>query len=204
MNLIYDEGYTDTFHSPGIEPWIMGFLKGKGSLGKVLDIGCGLGFTAFLLKLYLDNVEYLVGVDVSAEKIQKAKGLNLYDELYVVDIRDFKPDSKFDAVIALEVLHGLPAETLMSIEGFVKEGGIVVLALPQLPQGVSIESLINRGYNVYRYLLRGLVLINLRKYEVLLAGSSVFLKALKFALITLKPLFKAVKAFRRGYILAFR
>ncbi|MEM1510350.1 MAG: hypothetical protein QXO15_07680 [Nitrososphaerota archaeon] len=38
-----------------------------------------------------------------AEKIQKAERLNLYDELYIVDIRDFKPDSKFDAVIALEV-----------------------------------------------------------------------------------------------------
>ncbi|MEM2704218.1 MAG: class I SAM-dependent methyltransferase [Candidatus Bathyarchaeia archaeon] len=204
MNLIYDEGYTDTFHSPGIEPWIMGFLKGKGSLGKVLDIGCGLGFTAFLLKLYLDNVEYLVGVDVSAEKIQKARRLNLYDELYVVDIRDFKPNSKFDAVIALEVLHVLPAEALMSVEGSVKEGGTVVLALPQLPQGVSIEFLINRGYNVYRYLIRGLVLINLKNYDVLLAWDSLFLRILKFALITLKPLFKAVKAFRKGYLLAFK
>lgn len=29
----------------------MGFLKGKSSLGKVLDIGCGLSFTALLLKL---------------------------------------------------------------------------------------------------------------------------------------------------------
>ena len=86
MKLTYDKDYTNTFHSPGIEPWITGLLKNKSSLGKVLGIGYGLGLASLLLKLYLDNVEYLVGVDVSAEKIQKAKRLNLYDELYVVDI----------------------------------------------------------------------------------------------------------------------
>ncbi|MEM2703843.1 MAG: hypothetical protein QXR45_11860, partial [Candidatus Bathyarchaeia archaeon] len=62
MKLTYDRDYTSTFHSPGIEPWITGFLKIKGSLGMVLDLGCGLGFTALLLKLYLNNVEYLVGL----------------------------------------------------------------------------------------------------------------------------------------------
>lgn len=51
MKLIYDEEYTHTFHSPGIEPWITGFLKGKPSLGRVLDVGYGLGFTRMLLKI---------------------------------------------------------------------------------------------------------------------------------------------------------
>jgi len=64
------------------------FLKGKRYLSKVLDVSYGLVF-ALLLRLYLDNVEYLVGVDISTEKIRKAKRLNLYDEFYV----------------ALEVLH---------------------------------------------------------------------------------------------------
>jgi len=42
-----------------------------------------------MLKLYLGNVEYLVGVDISPEKIHKVEKLNLYDELHVTDIRNF-------------------------------------------------------------------------------------------------------------------
>jgi len=35
MKLSYDKGYTKTFLSSRIEPWISGFLKSKSSLGKV-------------------------------------------------------------------------------------------------------------------------------------------------------------------------
>jgi predicted TPR repeat methyltransferase len=121
MKLNYDKDYTDTFHSPGIEPWILGFLKNRSSLGRVLDVGCGLGISALLLKLYLGNTKYLVGVDVSPEKIHKARGLNLYNELHVADIQEFYSETKFDTLIALEVLHGLPANVLSRIEGLVKE-----------------------------------------------------------------------------------
>jgi len=155
MKPIYDEEYTQVFHSPGIEPWICGFLKGRRSLGRVLDIGCGIGFMALVLKLYLGNVECLVGVDVSPEKIRKAERLNLYDELHVVDIRNFNSEQKFDTIIALEVLHGLPSDTLAHVESLIKENGSIVLALPMLPAGISVEDLIKRGYYVYRYLLRG-------------------------------------------------
>jgi len=65
MKLTYDRDYTNTFHSLGIEPWIAGFLKNKSPLGKVLDIGCGLGLASLLLKLYLNNVEYLVGAELA-------------------------------------------------------------------------------------------------------------------------------------------
>jgi predicted TPR repeat methyltransferase len=91
-----------------------------------------------LLKLYLGNTEYLVGVDVSPEKIHKARGLNLYNELHVADIQEFYSETKFDTLIALEVLHGLPANVLSHIEGLVKEGGSIVLALPTLPKGITI------------------------------------------------------------------
>jgi len=200
----YDEEYTYVFHSPGIEPWILGFLKSKRSLGRVLDVGCGLGFSAFMLKLYLGNVEYLVGVDVSSEKIRKAEKLDLYDELYVADIRNFNPEQKFDTLMAIEVLHGLPADTLMRIEGLVKEGGSIVLALPTLPGGVDVEDLIERGYFVYRCLLRGLVLIDLKSYDIHLASRSRFLRTIKFILTVLKPLLMMTGILKKGYILAFK
>lgn len=204
MKLNYDKGYTDTFHSPGIEPWVLGFLKDKCSLGRVLDVGCGLGFSALMLKLYLGNVEYLVGVDISSEKIRKAERLDLYDELYVADIQNFNPKDKFDTVIALEILHGLPANTLMHIESLVKEEGSIVLALPNPPNGIDVKELIKRGYNVYRYLLRGLVLVHLKNYDVYLASHSRFLRIIKFILIILKPLLIITRGFEKGYLLAFK
>jgi SAM-dependent methyltransferase len=146
MKPIYDEEYTYVFHSPGIEPWILGLLKSKPSLGRVLDVGCGLGFSALMLKLYLGSVEYLVGVDVSLEKVRKAERAR-----------------------------------------------------------IDVEGLIKRGYSVYRYLLRGFVLIDLESYDIYLAWqSSRFLRVLKLFLTILIPLLKITRILEKGYILAFK
>ena len=146
---------------------------------------------------------YLVGVDISPEKIRKAERLNLYDELHVADIRSFNPEIKFDTVIALEVLHGLPADILTHVESLVKEKGSIILALPALPKGASVKDLINRGYSLYRYLLRGLILVDLRRYDIYLAGHSLFLKTVK-VFLTIKPLLKISKILEKGYILTFK
>jgi SAM-dependent methyltransferase len=204
MKPSYDEEYTYAFHSPGIEPWILGFLKSKSSLGRVLDVGCGLGSLALMLKLYLGNVEYLVGIDVSLEKIHKVERLNLYDELHVIDIRNFNLEQRFDTLIALEVLHGLPADALMHIESLVKKSGSIVLVLPALPSGIDAKGLVKRGYKVYRYLLRGFVLIDLNSYDIYLAWQSRFLRVLKLFLTILMPLFKVTGILEKGYILAFK
>jgi SAM-dependent methyltransferase len=179
-------------------------LKNKRSLGRVLDVGCGLGFSALMLKLYLGNVEYLVGVDISPEKIRKIEKLNLYDELHLADIQNFNPKEKFDTIIALEVLHGLPADILTHIEGLIKKNGSIVLALPGLPRGIDVEGLIKKGYNVYRYLLRGFVLIDLKSYDIFLARQSRFFRTIKLFLTILKPLLKITGSLRKGYILAFK
>jgi len=143
-------------------------------------------------------------VDLSSEKISKVKRLNLYDELHVANIQDFNPKIKFDTLMALEVLHGLQAEVLTTIESFVKEKGSIILALPSLPKGMSVEDLIKRGYDVYRYLLRGLILVDLKRYEIHLAGHSTFLKMIKFILTVLKPLLRITGSLKRGYLLAFK
>lgn len=204
MKLSYDGDYTNTFHSPGIEPWVMGLLKNRGPLGRVLDLGCGLGFMGFLLKQYLNSVEYLVGIDISSDRVEKAKRLNLYDELYVADVRYFTCRSYFDTLIAIEVLHGLEPDVIGRVERFVRRGGLVVMTLPSLPQGVTVKDLINRGYNVYRCLLRGLLLIDLKNYSIHLAEHSRFLKAVKILLMLLRPLLRMTKLLERGYLIAFK
>jgi len=205
MKLTYDKDYTSTFHSPGIEPWITGFLKIKGSLGMVLDLGCGLGFTALLLKLYLNNVEYLVGLDINKDKAAKAKRLSLYDDLIVADARNLPfRNSVFDALISIEVLHGLPINVLDSLDGIIREKGLTILSLPRLPEGAVLNDLVQRGYMVYRYIVRGFMLVDLRDLRFYLASTSIFFRILKVALEVMKPLLRLFRVLERGYLLAFK
>jgi len=85
----YNEEYTYIFHGPGLEPWLVGLLKSIKPRA-VLDIGCGLGFWDLVLKDYLGIA---IGVDVDHSKVEFARSLGIYDELYVSDIRFFEyPD----------------------------------------------------------------------------------------------------------------
>jgi SAM-dependent methyltransferase len=165
IELIYDSEYTLTFHSPGIEPWITGLFK-KFKPSSVLDVGCGLGFWGLVLKNYL-GVSKVVGVDVDVDKVEFARKLGVYDEVYVSDVRAFDYADRFDAIIAIESVHGiLNLELLRKLESLVKEGGIIVLALPSLPESMGADKLVEMGYAVFRYFLRGLRLVRIDKPEV--------------------------------------
>ncbi|MCX8205331.1 MAG: class I SAM-dependent methyltransferase [Candidatus Nezhaarchaeota archaeon] len=98
-----DANFPNTFHSPGIESWITGFLRGR-RYDSALDIGCGLGLMAFFLKIFLDNVNYLVGLDISRDKVFKAKKTRLYDDLIVADARSlpFRGNS-FDLALSIGI-----------------------------------------------------------------------------------------------------
>jgi SAM-dependent methyltransferase len=203
VTLNYDENYTYIFHTPGIEPWVAGFLKNK-SPKSVIDIGCGLGFSAVLLRSYIGYSGYLVGLDIIADKVLKAKKLGLYDDLVVGDATKppFRTEA-FDALISLEVFHQLSGEALASNQETVKKSGSVILALPYLPTGISIKDLINRGYYLYKCLLRGLVLVDIRSYKILLVRSSLLFRTIKAILILLMPLLRLVGILKKGYLLAF-
>ncbi|MEM4677362.1 MAG: class I SAM-dependent methyltransferase [Candidatus Korarchaeota archaeon] len=194
FNLSYDSEYTHVFHSPGIEPWITGALKGR-KLNKVIDVGCGFGLASVILKSYL-SAEYLVGLDVDDVKVSRASPL--YDVVVVSDAC-FMPfrDHVFDLALLLEVLHGLSIKCLDEVER-ISNG--IVLALPRF----NVEELLRRNYKVYRYLLRGFVLVDLHSYEVLTIPGSRLFRIVKFLLTILKPFMKALKVFRKGYLLAFK
>lgn len=163
--LTYDSEYTLTFHSSGIEPWITGLLK-KFKPSSVLDVGCGLGFWDLVLKNYL-GVSKVVGIDVDVNKVRFARKLGVYDEVYASDVKSFDYADRFDAIIAIESVYGiLDLELLRRLESLVKEGGIIVLALPSLPGSMSVDVLVEMGYAVFRYLLRGFVLVRIDKPEV--------------------------------------
>jgi predicted TPR repeat methyltransferase len=200
--MIYDLGYTLTFHSPGIEPWICGLLR-QFKPSDVLDVGCGLGLWGLILKGYL-GCSRVVGVDVDHAKVDFAKRLGVYDELYASDVRTFSYPKPFDAIVAVEAVHGfLDVELLERLEGLAKRGGLIILALPTLPRSIAASELVQQGYAVYRYFLRGFILVRIDKAEVRTAPSGPW-RALGHLIRLFHPMFKLLGVLERGYLLAYK
>jgi SAM-dependent methyltransferase len=200
--MIYDSGYTLTFHSPGVEPWICGLLR-QFKPSDVLDVGCGLGLWGLILKGYL-GCPRVVGVDVDHAKIKFAKRLGVYDELYASDVGTFSYPKPIDAIIAVEAVHSfLGAELLGRLEGLAKRGGLIVLALPALPRSIATSELAQRGYVVYRYFLRGFVLVRIDKAEVHTIPSRLW-RALGHLIRLFHPMLKLLGVLERGYLLAYK
>jgi SAM-dependent methyltransferase len=200
--MMYDLNYTLTFHSPGIEPWVLGLLK-QVRPRSVLDVGCGLGLWGLILRGYL-GVSRIVGVDIDSDKVEFARKLGVYDEVYVSDVRAFDYADSFDAIIAIESIHGIiDLELLRRLEGLVKEGGIIVLALPSLPQPIRMNELVKMGYAVFRYFLRGFVLVRVNKPEVYTIPNRSW-EVLGAFIKTLHPVFRLTRLLRRGYLIAYK
>jgi len=70
--------------------------------GRIVDLGCGSGLVGMVIK---KTSNYLIGVDISANMIAKAKEKNIYDELIKSDIYTFLHNrTDFDWIIAADVL----------------------------------------------------------------------------------------------------
>ena len=75
---------------------------GSGSLGSILDLGCGTGLTGEKIRSYCTNLE---GIDLSRKMLQIAKSRNIYDNLDHVDIVEYLSNAElnFDYFIATDV-----------------------------------------------------------------------------------------------------
>jgi SAM-dependent methyltransferase len=200
--MMYDLNYTLTFHSPGIEPWVLGLLK-QVRPRSVLDVGCGLGLWGLILRGYL-GVSRIVGVDIDSDKVEFARKLGVYDEVYVSDVRAFDYADSFDAIIAIESIHGiLDLELLRRLEGLVKEGGIIILALPSLPELIRVDELVGMGYAVFKYFLRGFVLVRVDRPEVYTIPNRSW-EVLGAFIKILHPILRLTRFLRRGYLIAYK
>jgi predicted TPR repeat methyltransferase len=76
---------------------------GGGSLGSVLDLGCGTGLTGLEIKDFCSSLE---GIDLSKKMLELAKAKNVYDKLVHTDILDYLTNMElcFDYFIATDVL----------------------------------------------------------------------------------------------------
>lgn len=103
-------------------------LQQLGGVGRVLDAGCGTGWTGVALaKAGFGDV---VGIDVSAESIIHAAQTNSYTQNTVHDLTQPLPfpDKSFDATICIGVLSYLhPADpVLREFARVTRPGGIVL------------------------------------------------------------------------------
>ena len=68
-------------------------LHGTGSMGSILDLGCGTGLLGVELKKYCSSLE---GVDLSQKMLKQAKNIDVYNKLNHMDIVEYLSKSNLD------------------------------------------------------------------------------------------------------------
>ena len=89
------------------------------------------------------------------------------------------------------------------LESLARRGGLVVLALPNLPRPIAIANLIKRGYVTYRYLLRGFLLVRVDRAEVYTHPTRLR-RVMGLLVRLLHPVLRFAGLLRGGYILAVK
>jgi predicted TPR repeat methyltransferase len=109
----------------------------NGSLD-ILDAGCGTGLCGPLLKPYARK---LVGVDLSAGMLTRARGLDAYDELVQAELTEFLNDQNgaFDLILSADTLcyFGDLAPILAGAAQALKPDGLLAFTLEDAGDGTG-------------------------------------------------------------------
>ena len=108
-------------------------LKGiQQPIKKILEVGCGAGFSVNYLKGKFVNY---TGLDYSENLIKYAIKYNSTTgvKFECLNINDFKTELKFDVVLMIGVLHHMPnpENVIKSLSRILTPGGIIVVNEPQ-------------------------------------------------------------------------
>lgn len=92
-------------HNPNIDKALMPLIPKK--LESVLDLGCGYGSLALLLRIQLKYHGILDGLDIYEPWVNMLKQYNIYDKVTVGDVRmlDEVPLEKYDLVVMMETVE---------------------------------------------------------------------------------------------------
>ncbi|MBY6266068.1 tetratricopeptide repeat protein [Azospirillum sp. 412522] len=97
---------------------------------RILDIGCGTGLCGPTLR---PAAARLVGVDLSARMLDKARDRNLYDALARAELVQFmaETDERFDAIVSADVLcyFGDLTEVFRAAAGVLEPGGLLAFTV---------------------------------------------------------------------------
>lgn len=120
--------------------WLRGVVERAGARfgGNALDFGCGVGR---LSQALADHADQVVGVDVAASMIERARVLNRRPETvdFVCNVsRELPfPDESFDLLVSLIVLQHVPpalsVRYLLEFARVLRPGGVMAFQLPSGP-----------------------------------------------------------------------
>ena len=98
-SLVNSLGYNLPFQ---IKDWITKLDSKRKKFNKVIDLGCGTGLSGKSLREISKN---LTGIDLSKNMVEKARELEIYDDLLVGDIEEVLSNAseKYDLFVALDV-----------------------------------------------------------------------------------------------------
>ncbi len=113
----------------------------------VLELGCGDGATADLMRTKLATSHY-VGIESAQSTASLARGT--LDELLELDVQDLESVSttlegkQFDLFLALDVLEHLynPWDCLAALTEFIRPGGHVVVSIPNVQNPAILNGLV--------------------------------------------------------------
>lgn len=102
----------------------------------VLDAGCGTGLCGVVLQRYAHK---LVGVDLSPAMLDRARRLNLYDELVTVELTTYLNDNRaaFDLIASVDTMNyfGVLNPVLAAVAWALRDGGSVVFTCEEAESG---------------------------------------------------------------------
>ena len=134
-----------------------------------------------------------------------ARKLGVYDEVYASDVRTFNYANRFGTIITIESIHGiLDLELLRRLKSLVKKDAVIILALPSLPESMSIGKLVEMSYAVFRYFLKGFILVGIDNPEVYTIPSRLWGVLCAFIKILHPLTFKLSKLLGKGYLIGYK
>lgn len=144
---------TESFARLGIQPG-----------AKVLDVGCGAGWTSAFLA---ETGFKVTGVDIVPQNIkiakQRAKNRGFGSTFIVGDMDSLQINQKFDAVLIFDALHhtNRQSQVIDNISKHLKPGGHLLIGEPSLLHTLSPEA--RRVVREEGIIERGITLRSLRK-----------------------------------------
>jgi len=115
-------------------PLFLNDVKKFASMGKVIDVGCGLGF---LTGMIASCVERITGIDTSAKSIEYAKVHSAhsnaeYINTSIIDFQHQNQGGNFDICVANMVFHNISniEENINAIARLLTQNGHLLFSIP--------------------------------------------------------------------------
>jgi len=113
-------------------------MQDNGNL-TIIDLGCGTGLCG---PLFRHAASKLIGVDLSARMLEKARERSIYDELHEADIVEIlqRTANAYDVVIAADVFVyvGNIAPVFSGAATSLRPGGLLVFSAETVPNGTYV------------------------------------------------------------------